>query len=185
MADGHELVRDSILHQWTLPRIDRYPLRWRNDIFEGVDDDFAVEIRFRYSNITAYGTTIGLNSSAYDGVRRKWSLPVAEGTEDILRVHHLVDPGGDVYLFEASLLEDRVTWYGTPGDTGWHVVRITLERDNRYSLYVDGELMGSVTSAMRPTGIYIGNPTIQPFFGSWTNTYVDYVRVSRCIEWGP
>jgi len=185
MANGHELVRDSILHQWALPLTDRYPLRWRNDIFDGVDDDFAVEIRFHYSDITAYGTTIALNSSAYHGERRVHSLPVAEGTEDILRIHHLVDPSVSLYLFEVSLLQDQVAWYGTGGDTDWHVVRITLEPDDLYSLYVDGELVGSVTSPMRPTGIYIGNPTIQPFFGAWTNTYVDYVRVSRCTEWGP
>ena len=185
MVDGHELVRDSILHQWTLPLMDRYPLRWRNDIFEGVDDDFVVEIRFRYEDVTSYGTTIALNSNAFNGERRLSSQPVMAGTEDILRIHHVIDPGFGLYLFEVSLLQDQVTWHGMPSDADWHVVRITLEPDDLYSLYVDGEFIGSTISSMRPVGAFIGNPTIQLFLGAWTHTYVDYVRVSRCVDWGP
>jgi hypothetical protein len=82
------------------------------------------------------------------------------------------------------MFRGQVVWVGTPGDTSWHVVRITLEPGNMYVLYVDGRRVGSVRSSVRPKGVYIGNPTIQPYFGGWTAVYVDYLRVSRCEVWG-
>jgi hypothetical protein len=101
----------------------------------------------------------------------------------MLNIHHVVDPVGGIYRFEISMLKGAVKWVGTPGDQDWHVVRVTLESD-LFTLYVDGQPVGSVSSSVIPRSIYIGNPTIQPFFGSWTQLHVDYIRISRCMEWG-
>jgi hypothetical protein len=182
---GQQQVSGGILSQWTQPYIDRFPMLWRNDLFVGAGDDFAFEARFRYSDPTAYGTTIALNSAPFDGNR----VPAAEllppGIEDILNIHHVVDPAGNVYRFDISLFKGRVIWRGTPGDTNWHEVRITLEQGNLYTLYVDGLLIGSARSSVRPTSVYIGNPTIQRWPGPWTRLYVDYLRISRCLRWAP
>ena len=184
LGGGQQQVSDSVLHQWTQPSTDRFPLLWRNDLFQGAVNDFALEIRFRHSDFTAYGTTIALNSAPYDGSR----VPAGQtlpGIEDVLSIHHVVDRVGSVYRFSVTLFRGRVVWNGTPGDTAWHIVRVTLEPDNLYTLYVDGQRAGSTKSTMRPTSIYIGNPTIQPWFGAWTQLHVDYVRISRCVIWGP
>jgi hypothetical protein len=185
LGGGQQLVSDGILRQWAQPMVDRFPLLWRNDLFEGSGDDFSMEARFRYSDFTAYGTTIALNSTPFDGERVPASQPLPPGTESMLNIHHVVDPVGDVYRFDISMFSGRVKWTGTPGDTNWHVVRITLEMGDIYTLYVDGERIGWVQSAVRPTSIYIGNPTIQIWDGAWTQLYVDYIRISRCLIWGP
>ena len=185
LASGQKQVSDSVIHLWTLPFMDRFPLLWRNDIFQGAGDDFAIEIRFRYSDIKAYGTTIALNSAPYDGKRYPTGQPLPPGIEDVLNIHHVVDPGGNVYRFNVSLFQGKVAWYGTPGDSNWHIARITVEPSGKYTLYVDGQYVGETWSSVRPLGIYIGNPTIQPFYGAWTHLYVDYIRVSRCLVWGP
>jgi hypothetical protein len=184
LEDGKKRVQDSVVHLWTKSDMDRYPMLWRNDIFEGAGDEYYVEIRFRYSDITAYGTTIALNSGSCEGTRRPASEPVPPSSEDILRVHHLVDPDANKFQFRVKLLRGLVQWNGTPDDTDWHVVRVAVEGGQLYTLYVDGVRIGSASSSLRPTSIYIGNPTIQPFHGNWTETYVDYVRVARCVEWG-
>jgi len=185
LAGGQQLVSGGFVHQWTAPMTDRFPLLWRNDLFEGAGQDFALEVRFRYSDFTAYGTTIALNAAPFDGNRVPASHPLPAGIEDVLNIHHVVDTAGSVYRFDVSMFQNRVRWQGTPGDTNWHIVRITLEQGDIYTLYVDGEKRGSVRSNVRPMSIYIGNPTVQIWQGPWTQLYVDYVRISRCLVWGP
>jgi hypothetical protein len=182
---GQQQVTDGILHLWTQPSIDRFPLVWRNDLLEGGGSDFAVEARFRHSGFAAYGTTIALNSATYDGDRVPAGVDLPPGIEDILSIHHVVDRGGGIYRFAISMLDGRLVWNGTPGDSNWHVVRVTLEHGEWYTLHVDGQRVGSARSSVRPRSIYIGNPTIQPWFGPWTQLYVDYLRISRCLDWGP
>jgi len=178
-------VSGSVYSQWTQSSIDRFPLLWRNDLFEGAGDDFSLEARFHYSDFTAYGTTIALNVANFTGNRVLAGEPLPPGTEDMLNIHHVVDPAGGVYRFNISLFNGAVMWGGTPGDTSWHELRITLEQGDIYTMYVDGVYVGSTRSTVRPVSIYIGNPTIQPWFGPWTRLYVDYVRISRCVLWGP
>ena len=163
--------------------MNHFPLVWRNDLFIGAGDDFAFEVRFRYSDFTAYGTSVSLNSAPYDGTRIPASAPLPSGVEEILNIHHVVDPVGNVYRFDASLFRGRVVWSGTPGDTNWHELRLTLEQGDTYTMYVDGQYIGTTRSSVRPIGMYIGNPTIQVWHGGWTHLYVDYVRSSKCLEW--
>jgi hypothetical protein len=181
LEDGKKKVSDSIIQLWTMPSDGSFPLVWRNDLFEGAGSDFAMEARFRHSDFTAYGTTIALNSASFDGGRVLAATGLPPGIEDILNIHHVV---GGVYRFDIRMLGGRVVWRGTPGDSNWHVVRVTLERGQLYTLYVDGQRVGSVTSPINPGSIYIGNPTIQRWFGPWTQIYVDYIRISHCVEWG-
>jgi hypothetical protein len=184
LGGGDQQVSDSIIRLWTQPSTDRFPVVWRNDLFEGAGNDFALEARFRHSDFTAYGTTFALNSMSYDGSRVPAGVGVPPGIEDMLNIHHVVDPVGGVYRFDIRLLNGQVVWNGTPGDTNWHVVRVTLEQGTLYTLYVDGQRVGSVSSTVMPRSVYIGNPTIQPFDGPWTQLYVDYIRISRCMHWG-
>ncbi|MBC7231990.1 MAG: DNRLRE domain-containing protein [Chloroflexi bacterium] len=181
---GHQEVRNGVLHQWTQPSMDRFPLLWSNGLFADAGDNFTFEVRFRYSNFAAYGTTIALNSAPVDGKRVLSPLPLAPGMEDVLNIHHVVDTAGNVYRFDISLFKGRVMWIGTPGDANWHEVRITVEQGEVYTLYVDGVRVGSIRSATRPVSMYIGNPTIQTWLGNWTQLHVDYVRISRCMSWG-
>jgi hypothetical protein len=126
-----------------------------------------------------------LNSAAFDGNRVPQNESLPSGIEDMLNIHHVVDPVGGVYRFDIAMFRDRVRWTGTPGDMTWHVVRITLESGDLWTMFVDGQRVGSARTTVRPSSIYIGNPKIEPWFGGWTQLYVDYVRISRCLIWGP
>ncbi len=184
LAGGQHQVSDSFVRLSTGPSADRFPLVWRNDILAGADADIEFEARFRHSGFTAYGTTLALNSASFGGTRFPAGQGPPAGIEDILNIHHVVDLDASVYRFDINLLRGRVVWSGTPGDTGWHTVRIRVSSENRYTLYVDDQRVGSATSILRPRSVYLGNPTIQPFAGGWTNLHVDYIRVSRCLVWG-
>ncbi len=186
LAGGQQLVSSGIIHQWTEPLSNDFPLAWRNDLFAGAGEDFLFEARFRHSDFTAYGTTVALNSAGFDGTRIPASQALPPGIEDMLSIHHVVTEGG-VRRFDITMFRDRpdgIVWSGTPGDSDWHEVRITLEQGNEYTLYVDGERVGSVKSLVRPSSVYMGNPTMQLYFGGWTQLYVDYIRISHCAVWG-
>lgn len=185
MDGGQQLVSNGILHQWSQRSADRFPLLWRNDLFAEASASFACEVRFHYSDFAAYGTTIALNAAPFDGTRVPASQDLPPGIEDMLNIHHVVDTVDDVYRFDVSMFRGRVRWIGTPGDSDWHVARITLESGDRWTLFVDGQRIGSLRSEMRPSSVYIGNPTIQPWLGEWTQLHVDYIRISRCLVWGP
>ena len=187
LAGGRQQVQDSVIKLWTQPYSDRFPLVWRNDPFMGAGEEYLFEARFRHSDLAVYGTTIALNSEDFGGNRIASGTTLPPGVEDILSIHHVVDPTGGVLRFDITMFRDSpnaVVWRGTPEDTDWHVVRVTLEQGNMYTLYVDGYRVGTVGSDVRPKSVYMGNPTIQPFFGDWTHLYIDYIRISRCQVWG-
>ncbi|MGB9880718.1 MAG: DNRLRE domain-containing protein, partial [Anaerolineae bacterium] len=52
---GHQEVSDGVLHQWAPASVDRFPLLWNNSLFANAGDNFAFEVRFRYSDFAAYG----------------------------------------------------------------------------------------------------------------------------------
>jgi hypothetical protein len=182
---GRQQISGGFLHQWTNFDADHFPLLWRSDLFEGAGDSFALEARFRYSDFAAYGTTIALNSAGFDGTRVPQNRSLPPGIEDMLNIHHVVDPVGGIYRFDISMFRGKVLWTGTPGDANWHEVRITLESGDFWTMFVDGQLVGSIRETTRPSSIYIGNPKIEFWEGRWTQLYVDYIRISRCLVWGP
>ncbi len=181
LATGYQEVRDGALHLWAPSFSDRFPVVWRQNVFPLGNKSFILEARFRHSDFAAYGTTIAINSASFDGNRLPAGQSLPAGIEDILSIHHVVDPAGGVYRFDIKMLGGHVNWSGTPGNTNWHEVRVHL-LNNLYTLYIDNVLVGSVHSSVRPSSIYVGNPTIQRFFGRWTQLYVDYVRILHCAD---
>jgi len=184
MAEGQRRVWASTLDLWTTPYTDRFPVLWRNDAFEQLGSDWVMEVRFRYSNISAHGTTIALNSVPYAGERVAEELGLPAGWEDILSIHHVVDPARGIRRFDASLLGGQVLWEGVPGDTAWHTAMLTLEQGQHYTLFVDGHRIGSADSSLMPQSLYIGNPRTAPGAGPWTQLHVDNVQVGNCLAWG-
>jgi len=152
-----------------------FPLLWSRVPF--LEDDYELEIRFRYGPPTAYGTTIGIGSAVYDGARYHQDEPAIPNIEDVLSIHQFA--GG----FWVKLW-DEVLWQSLPPDTSWHVARVVREGAT-YSLFVDGSLLGSVTrTGVVPKSLYLGNPTVERFAGPWTALELDYVRITVCSTWG-
>jgi len=141
-------------------------------------------VHFRFSDISAHGTTIALNSVPYDGERVPEELGLPPGWEDILSIHHVVDPMRSIYRFDVSLLGGQVLWKGTPGDTTWHSVMLTLQQGQHYMLFVDGHRVGAADSSLMPHSLYIGNPRTAPGAGPWTQLHVDNVQIANCLRWG-
>jgi len=184
MQEGEHRIWDSVLDLWTHPFTDKFPVLWRNDAFEGTGSELVMEVRFRYSDVTAHGTTIAVNTASYEGERFPEYQGLPPGVEDSLSIHNVVDPVRAIFRFDVSLLGGLVKWQGTPGDSSWHVVRIQLQDAGLYTLYVDGSRIGSAQSSARPYSVYVGNPRTPLGAGPWTKLHVDYIRVSRCLEWG-
>ena len=173
-AGGSGAVSRSILSLGAAPGLaDRYPLLW-TEICNPADG-FALEIRFRYRTITAYGTTIGVGTSLYDGSRYAQGDPPPSGIEDVLSIHQS-ELGVRVRLW------DELRWEMGPADTFWHTVQVERGGSRhrpRYSLTVDGMPVGSVVGEEAiPRSIFLGNPAIVDYPGAWTELEVDYVRIS-------
>ncbi len=184
LSGGRATVSGGVLHMTTDPSRQRFPLIWNNSLFDAVSDDYVCEIRFRYENMTVYGTTIALNTVPFDGSRREAVQPIAAGTEDVLSIHHVVSPNVNVFRFDATVLGSQVAWQERPQDTNWHIARLVVEPGGRHSLLMDGRLVWTQVSSIRPISIFIGNPTVQPWAGNWTELLVDYVRVFTCRQFG-
>ncbi|GEM_PF-2341250 len=189
LGGGQMEVRDGYMHMWTSESIDRFPIMWRNDLFQNAGNEYTVEMRFRHSDFTAYGTTIALNSRPYDGQRTQPGQALPQGLEDILSIHHVEGTeAGGVHRFDVTLLGHKVIWpTDRANDDRWHTLRLTLDEGSWYKLYLDNSPLPAiwVNDNRRPVSMYIGNPTTQRFWGGWTQLYVDYVRISKCLVYGP
>jgi len=176
-SDGGQIqVSDSILWLRAKAGLSQvYPFIYRNDAFPA-NEDWLFETRFRYSDITAYGVTIGVGSLPNLGQRYQQSEPQIPGVEDILSIHQFDTE------FHVKLLDQKV-WIGPLLDLNWHVVQLRRE-GQMYVLNVDGADVASAMSNKEAVSVYIGNPSIQFFFGTWTQIRVDYVRVLYCAEYG-
>jgi len=184
LGGGQMEVRDGYVHLWTSPSTDRFPLIWRSDLFQNAGEGFSFEVRFRHSDFTAYGTTIALNSLRFEGQRTWPGQPLPPGLEDILSIHHVEGTEGGVHRFDVTLLGQKVIWpTDRANDDRWHKLRLTLEEGDWYSLYLDDSPLPAIwiNDKRRPVSMYIGNPTTQLDWGGWTQIYVDYVRISRCL----
>lgn len=175
LATGQASVGGSLLHlQEKTGGANVFPLLWRSDAFPA--GDFAFEIRFRFSQISPYGVSIGLGSAPYDGTRYIEGEPLVPGTEDILSIHHF---SGEFRI----ALRQQIVWRDIAGDEQFHTVR--LEREGqKFILSVDGFEIARLASVLRPVSLYLGNPAVQSFSGSWTRLDVDYIRVAHCATWG-
>lgn len=176
LGNGQATVSDSQIHLRDNPGGEyTFPIVWRNDGFR-TQGDLVFETRFRYSEQTPYGVTIGVGSRENAGLRYKQTEPPIPGVEDILSIH--------LYRGEFRIkLLNQIVWSGSPMDEGWHETQMILE-GSAYTLWVDGVRVAALTSVKRPLSLYLGNPSIQIFHGPWTSMDVDYVRVSHCVAWG-
>jgi uncharacterized repeat protein (TIGR01451 family) len=190
-ADGTiEVTDEGWLHLSAQQSIDHFPLVWQN--LEDLGPCFCVELRFRHTNLAPYGTTITLNSKNYDGGRaggeQRYTIP---GIEDILSIHHVC---GKDYFFQIRLIREgeecgewKICHQPQRDDCGWHTVKVTYE-SGQYTLEVDDVYIDTVTSALRPSSIYIGSHVLQDTgeLGPWTELWVDYVRIGKSrLAWMP
>ena len=175
MGGGSYTVSDSVIELVAEEGMTtRFPVLWANEVFPSTGFDFQFETRFRYSDFTAYGTTIGIGSHPYNGERYDEGTEPPPGIEDILSIHQL-DTRFRISLF------DRVTWWGQTTDDAWHRVRVARTGIG-WTLAVDGTLVGETVSHIVPRSVYIGNPAIQKWTGTWTHLHVDHVRITHCVD---
>ncbi len=176
LGSGSYAIDDSVI---TLrpedDDVNRFPVFWTNDAFP-LRENFVFEARFRFNNITPYGTTVGIGAKYYYGARYYEGSEPPPEIENILSIHHL-DTGYWVALMEQKL------WQGDVTDESWHTVQL-IRREYTWILKVDGQLVGEVRSTTNPRSLYIGNPAIERFDGDWTYLNVDYLRVTACMGQG-
>ncbi|HIC93948.1 MAG TPA: hypothetical protein EYP09_06845 [Anaerolineae bacterium] len=166
-----------------------FPILYRSDIFPQEASEFEFEINFRYDHLAEHGVDIGISSQPERGhywweetqliQAEPWNL-------DILDIHHVFTP--DDYpsqrrRFRVKLLrgENQVLWEGRPGDTGWHLVKVTARRESdswTYALWVDGNFVGQTSGHLRPVSFQAGHK-LGKWGGRWTWVHIDYIRV-RC-----
>ncbi|MBC7234950.1 MAG: DUF11 domain-containing protein [Chloroflexi bacterium] len=176
LGSGSYRIQDSVI---TLrpedDDVDRFPVFWRNGAFP-LRENFLFEARFRFTNITPYGTTIGIGSKYYYGARyHEGSEPPPE-IENILSIHHLDTD------FWVALMGEKL-WRGDLNDESWHTVQL-IRREYTWILKVDGVQVGEVRSTLNPRSLYFGNPAIERWDGDWTHLDVDYLRVTACMGRG-
>ncbi len=153
---------------------DRFPLLWARLPFPAAD--WALEVRFRYRNPTAYGSAIGVGSAAYDGLRYPEGTAPPSDMEDVLSVMQTSTE------FRIRLL-GRISWSKPAPDTTWHVMRLSRE-GTLYRLGLDGRDIGSVSSSeVTARNLYIGSALITRSTGAWTPMQIDYVRLEACTVW--
>lgn len=152
----------------------RFPLLWAS--IQLPVEAFSLQIRFRYGTPTPYGTTIGVGSAFYDGALYYEGNPKPPGIEDVLSIHQLQGEFR-ILLGGVSVLRSAVA------DTTWHVAQL-LREDHVTSLWLDGRCVATTSQIPTPRSIFLGNPAIMRYPGSWTPLDLDYVRISACTVWG-
>ena len=152
---------------------DRFPMLWRNDLFPA-QGDFALEYRYRYEALTAYGVSVSAGSRAMPVPRQDQSQPVIRELGDFVGTHQF----NAANTWQHTTQAESVVWSGPRNDTGWHTVRVEVEGETR-RLFVDGVLVGKNTLS-RPVSFWAGNYYLMTYWGDWSDVSLDYVRVERC-----
>jgi hypothetical protein len=170
-GDGVVEVDDSVLSLYSVPgQSSRFPIVWARPVFP--EDNWLLEIRFRYGMPTVYGTGIGVGTARYDGRRYSSDNPAPANIEDVVSVHQ-------------NEIEWRISLWGTvvaggPAPVpGWHLLQVE-KRGNLYRLGIDGLLVTEMTHDGGPQSIWLGNPVEQYYWNLWTPLDVDFVQLSRC-----
>ncbi|HDQ74236.1 MAG TPA: RHS repeat protein, partial [Chloroflexi bacterium] len=158
----------------------RYAIVGRNDAFDGIVDKskYYVEIRFRYDNLTGYGTAIGVGSGTFS--TNWWGGDAAPGASNVLGTH--VNSSSDLTIKPFNDAAGEIRFEGD-ARTAWHTARL-LVADGQYLLRImdasgneEARRSGLVPAGVEPNCIWLGNPTQTPHVGTWPDMYVDYVRV--------
>lgn len=130
------------------------------------NSDYFVEIKFRYTNVTFWGTGIVLSEKA----------PVNGSGFDV---------GFNISIWQDRTLNNlRIGFNGQdihymPVNTLDHVIKVERSRD-KYLIYLDSQLIYfSNANFGKLNYIWMGNPTFQnPKIPIWTSLNIDYIRVT-------
>ncbi len=156
-----------------------YPMVWRNDLFGYINAnnlDYAVEVRFRRTYLTAYGSALAIGTINFSGARFAAGDPYPlYNYENIVHneQHQPSQPGSFGGNENICRNQDRKP---IPVDYTWHVGRAEFLGSTGYH-YFDGAFIGAATCSSRPLSTYLGNSYVQPFIGSWSTLDIDYIRV--------
>lgn len=92
-----------------------FPLVGRNDLFNGINAYWRLSLRFRYSEVTAYGTNIGVGTGTFDANSRlPYTSPARTDWGNLLGIHQVAQPG-----CAFTITAYGTTWYNAdicPGD---------------------------------------------------------------------
>lgn len=165
-----------------------YPMVWRNDLFNYINTNalsHAIEVRFRYPYLTAYGAATGVGTSAITGARYPSSSTYPRDNFENVLMAHRRSPGGGpnrVRVYQGGAGDVFI-----PDDSGWHTARAEYIRNDPSCpgylygayLYFDGVLQARPTPCRNwaPVNAYFGNSYYQDFIGNWSNMEVDYFRI--------
>lgn len=158
-----------------------FPLVGRNDVFSNINAYWRLSIRFRYPEVTAYGTNISVGSGTFDANSRiDASQPVRTDWGDVLGIHQVAQP-----VCRFQIMAFGTTHYdqnnGCSGDLDWHTVELEVNGGS-YVLRLDGNQIGSGAATVTPRCLWFGNYYIQPYWGNWSDIQVDWVRVETDQE---
>lgn len=156
-----------------------YPIVWRNDLYSSINannSDYAVEIRFRRSYLTGYGSAFGIGTASFSSTRFSPGDPYPVSSyENVLHneQHQPASPGS--FGGNENICGNRDK-KPIPVDYGWHVGRVEFVGTTGYH-YLDGSLIGSfVCRSLVPISTYFGNSYDEPW-GSWSQLDIDYFHI--------
>ncbi len=156
-----------------------YPMVWRNNLFSYINAnnlDYAIEVRFRRTYLTAYGSAFGIGTANFSGARYPAGdqYPV-NNYENIVHneQHQPASPGAFGGNENICLNQQRKP---IPVDNAWHVGRAEFVGTIGTHIF-DGVVIGTANCTPRPVSTYFGNSYNQPFIGSWSMADIDYIRI--------
>jgi len=171
------------VHMFSTEDTSTFPVAYRNDLFQGLNNCFCMEVRFKHTDFTGFGSTVSVNSSFYNGERadaipdpdpvepgRQLPPYRLKGIEDVLSIHHVRGSGP---IFEVRLIRNPATdrwkwlWRGGVDDSELHTVRVEVLGDPVYGLRVRREggewqqvapvTPGDTASSLLPRSVYLGS----------------------------
>jgi hypothetical protein len=128
--------------------------------------DFTLQIRMAYTNLGPGGSGLAVLSWP-DSSPQGWNPP---GFGEVFYIW--ADQSSGPFTSLAGQNSPAVS-----NPSGFHVYRLVYAA-GQYTVYLDGNLwQGPVSSPVRPTAIWIGNPIVVPNPIAWTTLSVDSIAV--------
>ncbi len=141
----------------------------------GVTPYWRYQVRFRYTEVALFGTSLAVGSAPFSTARVPWGVD-SPGREDILSIHQVHNAVNQVFHVEGF---DTIHYtYDTNlgVDLNWHTVELEVS-GSTYVLRLDGTVIGTGAATRLPQSLYFGNPFTMPWTASWTDFVVDWVRL--------
>lgn len=136
--------------------------------------DFTLTVRLRYDYVSGYGTGLIVYATQSTEPVGDNHSPVAQDV--VLQVWDDT-PGEGIPVGTALDGTWRIVGF-VPSPFDYHEFVVECQGDT-FTISVDGQLMfGPVTSDLRPSAIYMGNPSVAFWGGAdWSTFTVDEIRV--------